>query len=239
MIKQKIIKSLILFIIIFIKIKADDNLEISTFSLNVPTKGSLTDNSYHFYQLTLGQIPLNNNQNLILRVDEDKSIETIEKTQYYFSDPDLFVSQENKYPKDPETSTWYCNEFGNDIVAISKEYIYSNSTFYISVYCKQKCNYILNSYLDISYKLEPFTIYGFFIPRKKSMVYEFKTREKDFEHLSIQLMGVSPGQYTAYINREIPSSSKSYVLEPAWSNGYSYDLYKDSKEYCTNCTFLY
>ena len=238
MLKQMIIKSFFLFILIFIKIKADDNLEISSFLLNVPTKGSLSDNSYHFYKLTLDQISQNNNQNLILRVDEDKSIEITENTQYYFSDPDLYVSQDNKYPKDPETSTWYCNEFGNDIVAISKEYIYSNSTFYISVYCKKKCNYILNSYLDISYKLQPFTIYGFHIPRKKSMVYEFKTREKDFEHLSIQLMGLSPGQYNAYINKEIPSSSKSYILEPAWSNGYSYDLYKDSKEYCTNCTFF-
>ena len=122
-------------------------------------------------------------------------------------------------------------------MAISKENIYTNSTFYISVFCKKKCNYILNSYLDISYKLQPFIIYGFHIPSKKSMVYEFRTRKTDFEHLSIQLMGLSPGQYNAYINKEIPSSSKSYVLEPAWSNGYSYDLYKDSEEYCTDCTF--
>ena len=69
------------------------------------------------------------------------------------------------------------------------------------------------------------------------MVYEFQTRKEDFEHLSLQLMGVTSWPYNAYINKEVPSSSKSYVLEPAWTNGYSYDLYKDSKEYCTNCTF--
>ena len=85
MLKQIIIKSFFLFILIFIKIKADDNLEISSFLLNVPTKGSLSDNSYHFYKLTLDQISQNNNQNLILRVDEDKSIEITENTQYYFN----------------------------------------------------------------------------------------------------------------------------------------------------------
>ena len=69
------------------------------------------------------------------------------------------------------------------------------------------------------------------------MVYEFQTRKEDFEHLSLQLMGVTSWPYNAYINKEVPLSSKSYVLEPAWTNGYSYDLYKDSKEYCTNCTF--
>ena len=239
--KKFLIKILFVLTSFIIKIKCEDNLKLLSLSLNIPSKGTIPDNSYHFYQLSLGQLLHNYKQNLILRVDEDKSnsvsFQSSEKNQYYFSDPDLYVSQENKYPKDADTSTWYCDEFGNDIVAISKEYVYSNSTFYIGVYCKKKCNYILNSYLDLSYKLNPFIIYGFHIPRKKSMVYEFKTREKDFEHLSIQLMGISNGQYNAYINKEIPSSSKSYTLEPAWSNGYSYDLYRDSKEYCTNCTF--
>ena len=235
------IKILFLLFSFIAEIKSEDNLELLSLSLNIPSKGTIPDNSYHFYQLSLGQILYNYKQNLIIRVDEDKSNALSgpysDKNQYYFSDPDIYVSQENKYPKNADTSTWYCDEFGNDIVAISKEYVYTNSTFYIGVYCKKKCNYILNSYLDFSYKLEPFIIYGFHIPRKKSMVYEFKTREKSFEHLSIQLMGISNGQYNAYINKEIPSSSKSYTLEPAWSNGYSYDLYKDSEEYCTNCTF--
>jgi hypothetical protein len=92
--------------------------------------------------------------------------------------------------------------------------------------------------MDVSYKLSPNTIYGFHILPKKSMVYEFKTRSEDFEHLTIQLMGITSAQYNVYINREIQSSSKSYALESAWSNGYSYDLYKDSEEYCTNCTFF-
>ena len=206
--------------------------------LNVPEKGSLNDNSYIFYKLTLQEIPLDSQENLILRADEDKSEVTEIGIQYHFSDPDIYVSKANQYPKDPETSSWYCNELGNDIVAISKENVKSNSTFYISVFCKKKCKFILNSYLSSSYKLNPFKIYGIHITPKKSMVFEFKTRENDFKHLSMQIMGVSSNQYNVYINKEIPSSSKSYELEPAWSNGYSYDLYRDSEEYCTNCTFF-
>ena len=238
MIKQNMIKLFLLLSSLVFKINSQENKKISFLTLNIPRKESLSDNSYHFYQLTLDTIIPNNQLNLILRVDEDKPNVYNEKNEYYFSDPDLYVSQKNKYPKDIETSTWYCNEFGNDIVAISNEYIYTNSTFYISVYCKTKCKYILNSYLDVSVKLQPFIIYGFHIQKKKSMVYEFKTQVNDFEHLSVQIMGHSSGQYNAYINKEIPSSSKSYILEPAWTNGYSYDLYKDSKEYCTNCTFF-
>jgi hypothetical protein len=67
--------------------------------------------------------------------------------------------------------------------------------------------------MDVSYKLKPNTIYGFQILPKKSMVYEFKKRDQDFEHLTIQLMGITSAQYNVYINREIPSSSKSYALE--------------------------
>ena len=223
--------------LLFIFTNSSPNQPIYPIQLNFPETGSLNDNSYIFYQLTLKHIPPDNQDNLILRADEDKSDVANNSNKYHFSDPDLFVSQTNQYPKDPESSTWYCNEFGNDIVAISKDYVTSNSTFYISVFCKKKCKFILNAYLSVSYRLNPFTIYNIHIPPKKSMVYQFRIQEKDFKHLSMQLMGVSSNQYNVYINKEIPSSSKSYTLEPAWLNGYSYDLYKDSPEYCTNCTF--
>ena len=167
MLKHNIIKIFLLLFSLVIRIKPQEFLKISSLELNKPKKESLLDNSYHFYQLTLDKILPNNNQNLILRVDEDKPNINNETIEYYFSDPDLYVSQENKYPKNIETSTWYCNEFGNDIVAISNEYIYTNSTFYISVFCKTKCKYILNSYLDVSFKLQPFMVYGFYIQKKK------------------------------------------------------------------------
>ena len=116
------IKIFFLFSSFIVEIKSEDNLELLSLSLNIPSKGSIPDNSYHFYQLSLGQILYNYKQNLIIRVDEDKSNtlsgQTSEKNQYYFSDPDIYVSQENKYPKNVDTSTWYCDEFGNDIVAI-------------------------------------------------------------------------------------------------------------------------
>ena len=230
-------KQILLLLILFLYTKSSPNQPIYPLKLNIPEKGSLNDNSYMFYKLTLNEISQNIKENLIIRADEDKSVTSDNNIQYHFSDPDLFVSKTNKYPKDPETSTWYCNEFGNDIVAISKEYVNPNSTFYIGVFCQKKCSFILNSYLSVSYLLSPFTIYNFHIPPKKSMVYQFKTQEKDFTHLSMQLMGILSNQYNVYINKQIPSSSKSYTLEPAWSNGYSYDLYRDSEEYCTNCTF--
>ena len=230
-------KSIFLLYSLFLLINCSPKQPIFSMQLNVPEKGSLNDNSYIFYKLTLNEIPLDNLQNLILRADEDKVEVANNSIQYHFSDPDIFVSQTNEYPKNPETSTWYCNEFGNDIVAISREYVHTNSTFYISVFCKKKCKFILNSYLSVSYQISSFKIYNIHIYPKKSMVYQFKTQSEDFHHLSIQIMGLSSNQYNVYINKEIPSSSNSYTLEPAWFNGYSYDLYKDSPEYCTNCTF--
>ena len=232
------IKTFFFLYMLFILSKCAPNQQIIPIQLNIPETGSLNDNSYAFYQLTLKEISLDNQENLILRADEDRSGVSDDTNQYQFSDPDLYVSQKNRYPKDADTSTWYCNELGNDIVAIPKENVRSNNTFYISVFCKKKCKFILNSYLSASYFLNPFKIYGVHINPKKSMVFQFKTRDTDFHHLSVQIMGVSSNQYNVYINKEIPSSSKSYTLEPAWSNGYSYDLYRDSEEYCTNCTFF-
>jgi hypothetical protein len=103
MTKNNIIKIILFLFSLFIKtIKSQSKPEIKKLELNVQTKGSLDDNSYHFYKLTLNLIE-NNNKNLILRVDEDKSNESVDNSQYYFSDPDLYVSQENEYPKNEET----------------------------------------------------------------------------------------------------------------------------------------
>ena len=157
---KNIFKIFFLLYILLITANSSPNQPIYPIQLNVPEKGSLNDNSYIFYKLTLKEIPLDSQENLILRADEDKSEVTDIGIQYHFSDPDIYVSKVNQYPKDPETSSWYCNELGNDIVAISKENVKSNSTFYISVFCKKKCKFILNSYLSSSYKLNPFKIYG-------------------------------------------------------------------------------
>ena len=116
-------KQILLLLILFLYTKSSPNQPIYPLKLNIPEKGSLNDNSYMFYKLTLNEISQNIKENLIIRADEDKSVTSDNNIQYHFSDPDLFVSKTNKYPKDPETSTWYCNEFGNDIVAISKDYI--------------------------------------------------------------------------------------------------------------------
>ena len=55
--KKKIINILFLFFSLFIQtIKADNNPKILPLTLNFPTKGSLEDNSYHFYNLTLNEL---------------------------------------------------------------------------------------------------------------------------------------------------------------------------------------
>ena len=120
-------KEFFILFILFITSNSAPNPPIYSIQLNVPEKGSLNDNSYIFYKLTLKGILPNNQENLMLRADEDKSAASISGVPYHFSDPDIYVSKINNYPKDPETSTWYCNELGNDIVAISKEHIFTNS----------------------------------------------------------------------------------------------------------------
>ena len=168
------IKTFFFLYMLFILSKCAPNQQIIPIQLNIPETGSLNDNSYAFYQLTLKEISLDNQENLILRADEDRSGVSDDTNQYQFSDPDLYVSQKNRYPKDADTSTWYCNELGNDIVAIPKENVRSNNTFYISVFCKKKCKFILNSYLSASYFLNPFKIYGVHINPKNQWYFNLK-----------------------------------------------------------------
>ena len=99
---KNIFKIYFLLNILILTAKSSPTQPIYPIQLNVPEKGSLNDNSYIFYKLTLQEIPLDSQENLILRADEDKSEVTEIGIQYHFSDPDI-------YPKDPETSSWYCN----------------------------------------------------------------------------------------------------------------------------------
>ena len=57
------------------------------------------------------------------------------------------------------------------------------------------------------------------------MLFNFRTRLIDYEHLSFQFLSQDLSPYKIFIsNYGQPSSSNTFKLRPAWINGYIFDL---------------
>ena len=105
--------------------------------LKEETKGKITqDFSSDYYKLTIPEDIKPSKQNLIITISQDEYIKK-------YSDPDLYISKTEEKPSF-YSSTWRSSKIGSDIISINSNEVYTNETFYISVYCFEKCDYIIN-----------------------------------------------------------------------------------------------
>ena len=76
------------------------------------------------------------------------------------SDPNLYISTTEKNPS-IDKYTFKSEYFGDETISISPKNLSSKKTFYISVHCILKCNYILKAQLvkDIPLKTNGFRIF--------------------------------------------------------------------------------
>ena len=105
-------------------------LTVTELKLNETHTGEMKkDESFEYFTLT---IPSNTEREkfiLIFEVKENKK--NILEGEEIFSDPDIYVSKTEKNPRSPETSDYYSERYGNDILLISKSKISPNEKFYI------------------------------------------------------------------------------------------------------------
>ena len=109
-------------------------LTVTELKLNETHTGEMKkDESFEYFTLT---IPSNTEREkfiLIFEVKENKK--NILEGEEIFSDPDIYVSKTEKNPRSPETSDYYSERYGNDILSIPKSEISPNEKFYIGMYC--------------------------------------------------------------------------------------------------------
>ena len=210
--------------------KSNEQQEITKIEINKTINNKLSKNKFAYYSLEI----INETAH-----EEDYLIITLEhNSNEIFSDPNMYISDTEKYPSS-ENFNWSSTKYGNDIITIHNRYIKKGKIFYISVTCDNKCIYSLITKFNHIISITPQKIYSFKILKGDSMLFNFRTRLIDYEHLSFQFLSQDLSPYKIFIsNYGQPSSSNTFKLRPAWINGYIFDIRRnDTNSYCKNCEF--
>ena len=212
-----------LFIILFFiqESKSKDLIEFQIFQVKT---GSLKVNEYDYYVLTLpNDIDLDNN--LIIELEPNRYLDNVNSI---VSDPNLYISMNEKMPS-VVSNNWKCERFGEETISIGYSFLNPSQIFYISVYCKEKCNYILRSRLvkDISLREDEMNYFN--LNPNTVTKFSFTTKD-DFKELNVNVVGSYINSFSAYLAKENPSSSNTLPINSILFNGYRFNIPKSNNE---------
>ena len=200
------IKTILIFLNILIFILSTD--DIKEIKLNEEKLGSLKNDEYDFYKITLpGEI--NKNGQLIFELHANKRLDLLNDI---VSDPNLYITIDEIHPTSV-TNKWSSNRFGDEIITISGQFINPFLYFHIGVHCKEKCNYILKISLVNNIKIKEKEINSFTLESKSIMKFSFTTR-KTFNELSVNIVGFYKNLFSVYLAEKDPSSSNTLYGKP-------------------------
>jgi hypothetical protein len=169
-------KIFFILLICLISLVSSDLLSISkSIALNEKVKGKMdTNESREFYELKLPK-EIEPGSLLVFTVKESRK--GIKEGDEIFSDPDIYVSKSNKYPKNREEAEWYSERYGNDILTIPSYAVDKEEVFYICMYCQYKCRYELYSYLAKEANAEIGKYYSIRLTKQSSISYSLYVPE--------------------------------------------------------------
>ena len=131
----------LLLLLILISLNLAKSQKINDLIIGVPVKGRMEiDESHKYFKLVLPESIKGKLLQITTRQNKDEEIDTDEP----FSDPDVYISKENKYPSSPRSSEWYSERYGSDVLTIPSEALSPGDILYLGVYCQFKCRYYLN-----------------------------------------------------------------------------------------------
>ena len=207
--------------------------KIKEIELEEEIKGELNlDESHEYFSLKIPE-KINkkvlvfsiNHQNEELKSDEDIS----------FSDPDFYISKENKYPSSRLSSNWYSQRYGSDIITIPPESVKEGDIFYIGVYCQYKCKYNFNSYVTKEVEIQEGV--GTLFNLKPKETQNLKLHVKDFDELKVIIHFRQKGKIRVFMSKNMPTTQNSFNVIPSWVYGYSIIIKKNTPEYCSHCDY--
>ena len=212
-----------IFLVLFF-IQLSNSKDLINFEIFQIKTGSLKVNEYDYYVLTLPN-DIDKDNHLIIELEANRYLDAVNKI---LSDPNLYISMTDKMPS-VVSNTWKCERFGEETISISPSFLKPSQTFYISVFCKDKCNYLLRSRLakDIALKEKEMNIYN--LNPNTVTKFSFTTKE-DFKELSVNVVGSYINSFEAYLAKDNPSSSNTLVPNSILFNGYRFIIPKLSNE---------
>ena len=219
MLPKKFLIILLLYINIIFTSCFKDQIDLE---LNLVKRGSLKNEEYDYYILTLPD-NIESENHLIIELEPNPSLDAINNI---ISDPNLYISTSEKRPS-MNDNMWKSERFGDEIISINPSYLAPKKDFYIAVHCKSKCNYVLKAQLTKDLILKNDQMNVFTIKPKTVTKFSFKTKNKNFNELYVNIIGTFINSFKAYLAKENPSSSNTLKAEPIFFNGYRFTIKND------------
>ena len=228
-----LLKKYFLLFILFSKIIfISSSKELINLNLDLVKRGSLKNNEYDYYILTLPE-RIEEENHLIVELEPNPQLDSINNV---ISDPNLYISTSEKNPSS-DSYTWKSERFGDEIISINPSYLSSKKAFYISVHCKIRCNYILKAQLVKDLVLRQDEMNVFSIKPKTVTKFSFQTKNNFFNELYINVIGSYINSFKAYLAKENPSSSNTLKAEPILFNGYRFTIKNEENNINTNTKY--
>ena len=206
---------------------------IKTIEIGKPVKGRMEiDESHEYFKLVLPESIKGKLLSITTKQNKNEEINTDEP----FSDPDVYISRNNKYPSSCRSSEWYSERYGSDVLTIPAEALVPGETLYIGMYCQFKCRYHLNITAEVESEIKLGQYH--FIKLGPHQTINFKLFiEKDFDELNLVAYS-KDGKFRIFMNKNAPSSQNTFNVIPSWKNGYVFQVRKrNSEQYCSNCYY--
>ena len=179
-------------------------------------RGSLTNNEYDYYKLTLPE-EVDKEGQIVIELEPDPSLDSINNI---VSDPNLYISLDEQHPS-TTVYTWASNRYGDETISIGPKHINPFQYYYIAVHCVEKCNYILKARNIRLIELKENKINSFTLRENSVMRFSFFSKTK-FDHCHVNVVGSYLASFSAYLAKGEPSSSNTLSKEPIFFNGYSF-----------------
>ena len=228
--EYKLILSFILFSILLNSILCQ---KIKDLKIGVEIKGRMEiDESHEYFKLVLPESIKGKILQITMKQNKEEQIDTDEP----FSDPDVYISKENKYPSSPRSCEWFSERYGSDVLTIPSEALKPGETLYIGMYCQFKCRYQFNTsvVVESEIKLGEFNFVS--LGPHQTMSYKLFV-DKEFEELNVVSYS-NNGKFRIFMNKKAPSSQNTFNVIPSWKNGYVFQVRKiNTEEYCTKCYY--
>ena len=223
----------LLLLLILISLNLAKSQKINDLIIGVPVKGRMEiDESHKYFKLVLPESIKGKLLQITTRQNKEEEIDTDEP----FSDPDVYISKENKYPSSPRSSEWYSERYGSDVLTIPSEALSPGDILYLGVYCQFKCRYYLNITEDKESEMK-LGEYNFISLGSHQTVNYKLYIEKDFEELNVVSYS-NNGKFRIFMNKKAPSSQNTFNVIPSWKNGYVFQVRQENeKQYCSNCYY--
>ena len=230
--KKNQIHFLLILLTFFFSFSLISSQKLKELNVGDSIKGRMEiDESHEYFKLVLPE----SFKGKILQITTKQNKQEEIKEDEPFSDPDVYVSKINKYPSSPRTAEWYSERYGSDVLTIPAESLHPNEILYLGMYCQFKCRYQLN----IKESTEAEIIVGQynFITLKAHETINYKLYiEKDFDELNVVAFS-NNGKFRIFMNKVAPSSQNTFNVIPSWSNGYVFQVKKDTHQYCSDCYY--